>query len=285
MKIKLLAISIISLFPICSFAQGVLENPVAGGTESGIGVISGWHCTANNITVSIDGANLGKAGIGTSRNDTASVCGRTDTGFSLLYNYNDLTPGSHSINIYANGALFLTRQFNSVQSAGVPFATGLSSTRNLADFPSVGKTATLTWNQAKQGFVVTGISGGGAGGGGASVNTSLLQGSYDQSISVNNSGTQCSILGLYSGTTGASFNVTTNGNNLTAIGYTYTDTCEYNLSYASGDSTSGFNFKGSASCQSGLSSNSVTAILKRIGNILDGSLTIPFSGCTQKITL
>ena len=104
--------------PSLSFALGSLENPVAGSTESGIGVISGWHCTATNITATIDGASLGKAGSGTGRGDTASTCGRSDTGYSMLFNYNDLTPGNHSISVYADGQLLETRHFNTVQSGG-----------------------------------------------------------------------------------------------------------------------------------------------------------------------
>lgn len=145
--------------PSLSCAQGSLENPVAGSTESGIGVISGWHCTATNITATIDGASLGKAGSGTGRGDTASICGRSNTGYSLLFNYNDLTPGSHSISVYADGQLLETRQFNTVQSGGAAFVTGLVSRWTLAGFPSSGKTASIDWSQAKQSFVVTGISG------------------------------------------------------------------------------------------------------------------------------
>jgi hypothetical protein len=58
--------------PSLSCAQGALENPVSGSTESGIGIISGWHCTATNITVTIDGMSLGKAGSSTCRGDTAT---------------------------------------------------------------------------------------------------------------------------------------------------------------------------------------------------------------------
>jgi hypothetical protein len=32
-----------------AFAQGSLEIPASGAIESGIGVISGWHCSATDI--------------------------------------------------------------------------------------------------------------------------------------------------------------------------------------------------------------------------------------------
>lgn len=82
LKIHKLLVYLMTAIPSLSFALGSLENPVAGSTESGIGVISGWHCTASIITATIDGASLGKAGSGTGRGDTASICGRSDTGYS-----------------------------------------------------------------------------------------------------------------------------------------------------------------------------------------------------------
>ncbi|RFC36926.1 MAG: hypothetical protein DID90_2727553587 [Candidatus Nitrotoga sp. LAW] len=155
---KIVLVAALSALISPSFAQGSLENPVAGSTESGIGVISGWHCTASNITVTIDGASLGKAGSGTSRGDTADICGRSNTGYSLLYNYNDLPSGSHNLGLYADGELLETRQFNTTQSAGAPFVTGISKTATVADFPTSGRMATLLWSQAKQSFVVVGLS-------------------------------------------------------------------------------------------------------------------------------
>lgn len=137
--------------------QGNLENPVAGTIESGIGIVSGWHCTANTVTVFIDGTDLGESGVGSIREDTESICGHSNTGFSLLYNYNSLQPGPHQIEVYTDGALLETRQFNSVQSGGVPYLDGVSKTVEVADFPSIGSRATLTWSQAKQSFVVSGI--------------------------------------------------------------------------------------------------------------------------------
>lgn len=141
-----------------AFAQGSLENPVAGNTESGIGVISGWNCTATKIEVKIDGMDLGKAGGGTSRGDTAGICGRSNTGYSLLYNYNDLPSGNHSISIYADGEASETRQFSTIQSGGSSFVTGVTKTAVIADFPTVGRTATLQWRQAKQSFVIVGLT-------------------------------------------------------------------------------------------------------------------------------
>ncbi len=153
----ILAATLIAGVPL-SFAEGLLEIPVVDSTESGIGVISGWHCTATRIDIIIDGLSVGKAGSGTSRNDTTGICGRSDSGYSLLYNYNILTPGSHTISAYADGEVFETRQFNTVRSGGEEFLRGVSKTATISDFPSSGRTATLQWSQEKQSFVITGIS-------------------------------------------------------------------------------------------------------------------------------
>lgn len=270
-----------------SFAQGSLENPVAGSTESGIGVISGWHCTATNITATIDGTSLGKAGSGTSRGDTTGVCGRSNTGYSLLFNYNDLTPGSHNISVYADGQLLETRQFNTVQSAGASFVTGLVSAWDLSGFPSSGKTATIQWSQAKQSFVVTGIVGGIVDMSSLNVNIPLtINGNQILGDAI---GTNCAKYNKYSGTLSLGLHVIANGNSLTVYSHTYEDTCQFNLTYVSGNSTSGFNLKGSVSCNSGLTASNVSATnIKNASNStspMGGVVTIPYPGCTEIISL
>jgi hypothetical protein len=283
MKKHNLLVCLMAAIPSLSFAQGSLENPVAGSTESGIGVISGWHCTASDITVTMDGASLGKAGSGTGRGDTAGICGRVDTGYSLLFNYNDLIPGSHSISAYADGQLLETRQFNTVQSGGSAFVTGISKTAPVSDFPSSGKTATLQWSQAKQAFVVTGITengGSGGGGGNSAIDLSSLQGTYSITENVSVSGSGCASLGATALIDTFSANVTTSGNTVMIIsGAGTTHSCIINLSYVSGNSTSGFNLNGPIVCGS-VSNNITYANLRKINNQLHGTYTESFSGCT-----
>lgn len=156
-KIIFLILPFAISFSGLSYAQGNLENPVAGATESGISVISGWHCSAQIISITVDGVDFGKAGSGTNRFDTEPVCGHYKTGFSRLYNWNVLEPGSHTINVYADGTLLSSRQFFTVRSAGQPFSTGLIKTTTALDFPAPGMTTQLEWREAKQEFVVTKI--------------------------------------------------------------------------------------------------------------------------------
>jgi hypothetical protein len=141
-----------------TWAQAVLENPALNSIESGIGVISGFHCTSQNISFKINGQDIGKAGTGTSRGDTQSLCGRSNTGFSLLFNFNLLEPGKHSLGMYADGQLVETRSFSALRSAGQEFARGKTKTILIPDFPQAGHSTRLDWVTAKQAFVVTDAS-------------------------------------------------------------------------------------------------------------------------------
>lgn len=144
--------------PVMAFGQGSLENPAKGATDSGIGIVSGWHCTASEIEIRIDGQSFGLAGSGTGRPDTESVCGRTDTGFSLLFNYGELEEGEHTVAMYADGELFTQHNFNSVRAGGANFVRGLSKSVKVAGFPNSAGEAELNWSTAKQSFSVTKIN-------------------------------------------------------------------------------------------------------------------------------
>ncbi len=167
MKTLVFAAGLLLSLPLSVCAQGYLENPVANATESGLGVVSGWHCSAKKITVFVDGVTLGESGVGSIRTDTRNICGHANTGFSLLYNYNIPEQGEHEIEVYADGVLLERRMFNTVRSGGTPYLSGKSATVAIPDFPEKGKASTVEWSQAKQGFVVTG-----------SVDTSTLNGTY-----------------------------------------------------------------------------------------------------------
>lgn len=141
--------------PLTFASNGNLEVPVAGSIDSGIGTISGWHCTASEIEIVVDQKSYGLAGSGTVRDDTKSVCGHNATGFSLLFNYSDLDEGPHTVEMYADGQLFTKNDFESRKSAGGNFVRGLTKTIQIEGFPESQDGSTLTWVTAKQSFVVT----------------------------------------------------------------------------------------------------------------------------------
>lgn len=154
-----MSLKIISTFLLCflsapTWSQVALENPAANSIESGVGIISGFHCASKNISFKLNGLDIGKAGTGTDRGDTQGLCGRADTGFSLLFNFNLLEPGKHSLGMYVDGQLVETRSFNTTRSAGQEFAQGKSKTILIPDFPQTGHSTRLDWVTAKQAFVV-----------------------------------------------------------------------------------------------------------------------------------
>lgn len=139
-----------------SQAEGNLENPAKDSIESGITAISGWHCTAQEIEIEIDGISFGKAGIATSRVDTESRCGHSETGFSLLFNYGNLAEGTHTLIAKVDGEVWLEREFSSIRPGGdgVEFISDVEHVEYAIDFPKAGDVLELHWQQSKQSFSV-----------------------------------------------------------------------------------------------------------------------------------
>ena len=59
---------------------GYLENPGLDSHQSGIRVVSGWVCNAEEIELEIGETGPQMAAYGTARVDTAATCGDTDNG-------------------------------------------------------------------------------------------------------------------------------------------------------------------------------------------------------------
>ena len=97
-----------------------------------------------------------EAGYGTEREDTEGVCGDTDNGFGLLFNWNRLGDGQHTVRALADGEEFAHSTFT-VTTLGEEFAEGLARTHEIADFPAEGQTTTVEWQQGQQNFVITGV--------------------------------------------------------------------------------------------------------------------------------
>ena len=137
---------------------GVLENPGMTGDmlhaeRSGISVISGWVCDAEEIVIELNGAEW-KAGYGTTRTDTQGECGDTDNGFSLLFNWNLLGDGIHSVKAYADGRKFASVQVK-VTTLGEEFVRMPELwDNNHIEFPGQGR-ITLRWSNALQNVVIT----------------------------------------------------------------------------------------------------------------------------------
>lgn len=149
-------VSSLLFIPTLAMASGYFENPLPGSVQSGVGVVSGWHCSASQIEVQVDGVSIGETGVGSVRDDTVSICGHNKSGYALLYNYNIPEPGVHTMTVYADGVLLEERKFTTMRSGGVPFLTNKSATITIPNFPESGKSTTVEWSQAQQRFVVVG---------------------------------------------------------------------------------------------------------------------------------
>ncbi len=132
---------------------GFLENPAPGSFQSGIGVIHGWECDADEVVIQINGTPS-PAVYGTPRPDTLEACGDTDNGFELLLNWNEWGDGRHEVVVLVDGTE-LGRAIVIVTTLGAPFVSGLSGTCDVADFPTPGERVTLVWQEARQNFVIT----------------------------------------------------------------------------------------------------------------------------------
>jgi hypothetical protein len=257
-------------------AAGVLGTPVDGSTVSGVSVISGYHCTSTDIEVFIDGNSIGKAGAGTTLPSTAGVCGHAETGYSLLYNYNNLTPGPHTVAAYADGQLIASHAINTLRSGGTAWLSGASQTLTVPNFPQAGKTATVEWVQSVQNFMVTSI------GDNAAIDTSSLGGSYNQSYMDKFSGT-CSTTKL----TSTTFTVTTAGPDVSIAATFDGQPCIYNLVANAGDAVGGFDLTGYQSCDGGGSQSvsSTATNLRIVGGKLSGAIVDDWgNGCTETLT-
>jgi hypothetical protein len=139
--------------PRAVWGQGVLESPQALA-QSGIGLVSGWKCTAGTLTFSIDGGPSRKIAYGTSRADTQAACGDSDNGFGYLINWSLLGDGPHTIQLFDNGVEFASTTF-SVKTLGVNFLQGATAVAQVANFPQPGEDVVLEWRQGAQNFVIT----------------------------------------------------------------------------------------------------------------------------------
>ena len=134
--------------------RAFLENPRPGSFQSGISVLSGWACEAETVVLEIDGTWRLAAGYGTERTDTVGKCEDTDNGFGVLFNWNLLGDGEHSVRLLIDEEEWATATFT-VTTLGEEFRLGLTRTEPIVDFPGPGEVVTVEWQQAQQNFVIT----------------------------------------------------------------------------------------------------------------------------------
>jgi hypothetical protein len=136
-----------------SSPRALLESPTQGSSESGVGLIRGWVCEASKVEISIDENARLTTAYGTERTDTQATCGDANNGFGLTINWNEIGYGAHTLHAYADNVEFARVNF-AIATLGSKFLTGLSSKQTLADFPSAGKTTTVSWSEPHQNFII-----------------------------------------------------------------------------------------------------------------------------------
>ena len=130
--------------------SAMLENPGPNSFQSGIGVLSGWVCDADRVEIVLDSLPSQVAAYGTERLDTAGVCGDTDNGFGLLFNWNRLGDGVHTVRAFADGVEFGQATFTVTTLGGEEFVRGASANVSVQNFPVPGETAHFVWNEGTQ---------------------------------------------------------------------------------------------------------------------------------------
>ena len=138
---------------VVTFVQGGLENPGPDSFQSGLGLLSGWVCDANEVSIVIDELPAQVAAYGTPRADTAGACGDTNNGFGLLFNWNLLGDGAHTVRALADGVEFGQATFR-VTTLGEEFVEDATGEMLLADFPTQGEQVRLVWQETSQNFAL-----------------------------------------------------------------------------------------------------------------------------------
>ncbi len=162
--------------------RNFIEEPVTGQTHSGVGNLRGWALAESgidSIEIYIDGEYQFDAPYGGRRDDVGSsfpdVMGAANSGYSLAFNYGDLSPGSHTITARARavgGELLESSATFEVVAFAESFiaaqeAVNLNSAQcdvqnsriSIVDALVDGNPydLVLQWRTAKQGFVITDI--------------------------------------------------------------------------------------------------------------------------------
>ena len=128
-----------------------LDIPTPHTTLSGIGVVSGWKCTAGELTVRFDGGAPLPLVYGSARPDVLDdgACDHDRVGFVSIMNWGELGDGQHTAVVYDDGVEFDRSTFH-VVTTGEAFLVGAAGQCVVSDFPAPNENARFIWNQPTQ---------------------------------------------------------------------------------------------------------------------------------------
>ena len=144
--------------------RGRLENPGPHSFQSGVSALWGWVCDAALVEIEIETAQGGvgryMAEYGMERLDTLETCGDADNGFVLLLNWNLLGDGEHMVTALVDGITLgraMVRVTTVGEGAQQEFLEGAMGECVAHDFPYMGQSTRLEWQQTGQNFVITDV--------------------------------------------------------------------------------------------------------------------------------
>ena len=119
-------------------------------------MISGWVCEAEKIEIVFNGnaADRWRVGYGTRRTDTQKECGDINNGFGLLFNWNLLGDGEHTVAAFVDG-VELGRASVTVTTLEEEFLRDAGGAFTLPGFPGADIAVKIQWQEAQQNFVIT----------------------------------------------------------------------------------------------------------------------------------
>jgi hypothetical protein len=153
-RLFILSLSILTTPQILWAQQGLLETPQPGSFQSGVGLIRGWVCSSNRVDVEVVGRGSLQAVYGEPRGDTQGICGDTNNGFSIQFNWNELGEGSHTVRVLADGEEFGRAQVV-VATLGQAFLRGAQGEFTVSPFPQDRQQTHIRWQESGQSFVIT----------------------------------------------------------------------------------------------------------------------------------
>lgn len=127
------------------------ESPAQHSVQSGVGLIRGWACDAEEVSVSIDDGETIPIAWGTSRADTLEVCADEDNGYGMVIAWSLLGDGVHRLRTFVDGTEIADVEFE-VVTIGGEFLEGLQARYRVPDFPESGMSVEVVWSEADQNF-------------------------------------------------------------------------------------------------------------------------------------